>query len=301
MHFDLTDLRLFLATVETGSITRGADRSALALPSASGRIKRMEQALGVPLLLRGRRGVEPSPAGRALAHHARVVLQQLERMRGELGDYAHGLKGHVRLFANTAAISEYLPDLLAQWLAQHPNVDVDLEERPSHAIVEAVAGGLADAGIVADWAQATGLEVLPFRLDRLVLVVPRGHALAGRRRIAFADIIDQDFVGLTEGAALQDHLARNAAGARRRLRLRVRVRSFDAVCRLVEKGGGLGIVPRTAADRCRRSMAIRAVPLNDAWAERRLGICVRAMAQLPAHARRLVEHLAREGQRAELT
>jgi DNA-binding transcriptional LysR family regulator len=300
MRFDLTDLRLFLATVETGSITRGADRSALALPSASARIKGMEQALGVALLLRGRRGVEPSPAGHALAHHARIVLQQLERMRGELGDYAHGLKGHVRLLANTAATSEFLPDLLAPWLAEHPNVDIDLEERPSHAIVEAVAGGLADAGIVADWAAAAGLEVLPFRLDRLVLVVPRGHALAGRRMVAFPEIIDRDFIGLAEGAALQQHLARHAAGARRRLRLRVRVRSFDAVCRLVEKGVGLGIVPRTAADRCRRSMAIRAVPLSDTWAERRLGICVRGLAQLPAHARRLVEHLAREGQRMEM-
>lgn len=299
MRFDLTDLRLFLAVVEAGSITRGADRAALALASASARIKGMEETLGTKLLVRGRRGVAPSPAGRVLVHHAKAVLDQLERMRGELDDYARGLKGHVRLLANTAAVSEFLPDLLAPWLVDHPNVDVELEERPSPAIVEAVAAGHCDAGIVADWAEPGGLEVLPFRRDRLVLIVPRDHALARRRSVAFRETLDCDFVGLTEDAALQEHLARNAAGARRRLRLRIRVRGFDAVCRLVGAGAGLGIVPRTAAERCRRTLGIRAVPLTDPWAERRLGICVRSMVQLPAHARRLVEHLAREGRRAE--
>jgi DNA-binding transcriptional LysR family regulator len=297
MRFDLTDLRLFLATVDAGSITRGADRAALALASASARIKGMEETLGTALLLRRRRGVEPSPAGRVLARHARAVLEQLERMSGELDDYARGLKGHVRLLANTAAISEFLPDLLAPWLAEHPNVDVELEDRSSQAIVDAVAGGLADAGIVADWASAGALEVLPFRTDRLVLVVPRGHALARRRSIAFAETLGADFVGLPEDAALQEHLARHAAAAGRRLRLRLRVRSFDAVCRLVAAGAGLGIVPRTAAARCRRALGLRAVPLADPWAERRLGICVRSLAQLPPHARRLVEHLARDGDR----
>lgn len=292
MRFDLVDLRLFLAVVETGSITHGADRSALALASASARIKALEQALGVALLSRGRRGVSPTPAGRALAHHASLVMRQLEQLAGDMADYAKGLRGHVRLLANTSAISEFLPDLLAPWLADNPNVDVELEERPSHAIVDAVAAGTADAGIVADWADAEGLHVLPFRLDKLVLVVPRGHPLSRRRSVAFAEALESDFIGLAEGAALQDHLARRAAGARRKMRLRVRVRSFDAICRLVERGAGVGVVPRTAAERCRRSMAIACLPLSDDWAERRLGICVRDLASLPPHARRLVEHLA---------
>ena len=83
------------------------------------------------LLERGRRGVSQTPAGRALAHHARVVLQQVERLRGELGDYAHGLKGHVRVLANTAAMSEFLPEALGNFLAAHPRIDVNLEERLS--------------------------------------------------------------------------------------------------------------------------------------------------------------------------
>jgi DNA-binding transcriptional LysR family regulator len=298
MRFDLTDLRLILHVAEAGSITAGAERAALALASASARIRGMEAAAGTALLQRGRRGVAPTPAGEAVLHHARLVLQQIERMRGELGDYARGLKGHVRILGNTAAVTEFLPEPLAEWLAAHPRIDIDLEERPSHAIVEAVAAGLADLGIVADMADGGaadgggGLERIPFRIDRLVLAVPHGHALATRRRIAFAEVLGEDFVGLSPGSALQDHLARHAARAGRRpLTLRVRLGGFDAVCRMVEQGVGLAVVPETAARRCRRSMAIRAVPLSDSWALRRLSICVRSLDALPVHARRLVEHL----------
>lgn len=297
MRFDLTDLRLFLHVAEAGSITAGAERAALALASASARIRGMEAAAGTALLRRGRRGVVPTSAGEAVLHHARLVLQQMERLRGELGDYARGLKGHVRILGNTAAVTEFLPEPLAAWLAAHPRIDIDLEERPSHAIVEAVAAGLADLGIVADMAEGgevEGLKRIPFRIDRLVLAVPRGHPLAARRRIAFTEALGEDFVGLSPGSALQDHLARHAARAGRPLKLRVRLGGFDAVCRMVEQGVGLAVVPESAARRCRRSMAIRAVPLSDPWALRRLSICVRSLDALPAHARRLVEHLARD-------
>ncbi|MDR6287868.1 DNA-binding transcriptional LysR family regulator [Inquilinus ginsengisoli] len=299
MRFDLTDLRLFLEVAEAESITGGAARANLALASASARIRGMEEAAGTALLQRGRRGVTPTPAGQAVLHHARLVLQQMQRMRGELGDYAQGLKGHVRILGNTAALTEFLPEPLAEWLAAHPRIDIDLEERPSHAIVEAVAAGLADFGIVADAADGGGvsqggLETLPFRIDRLVLAVPRGHPLARRRRIAFAEVLDEDFVGLGPGSALQEHLGRHAARAGRALKLRVRLGGFDAVCRMVEQGVGLAVVPQTAARRCRRSMAIRAVPLSDPWALRQLTVCVRRLDALPAHARRLVEHLAKD-------
>jgi DNA-binding transcriptional LysR family regulator len=291
MRFDLTDLRLFLHVAEAASITHGADRAGLALASASARIRGMEEALGVALLERGRRGVQPTPAGRALLRHARLVLRQIEHMRGELGEYARGLRGRVRLLSNTAALSEFLPEALAAWLAAHPNVDIDLEERLSDEIVPAVAEGLADAGIVADAVDLAGLETFPFRVDRLVLVAPRDHALAGHRTIAFAEILDREFVGLPPGSALQDYLGRHAARAGRPLRLRVRLGGFDAICRLVEQGVGLGIVPEAAARRCRRSMRIRAVPLSDPWARRQLTICVRRLDDLPPHARQLIEHL----------
>src|SRR4051794_33414853 len=185
MRFDLTDLRLFLHVVEAESITRGAERAGMSLGSASERIRAMELTGGVPLLARHPRGVRPTPAGQAVAHHARVVLGQLEQMRGELAQYARGLRGHVRVLANTAALAEFLPDAFARFLAAHPAIDVDLEERPSREIVAAVAGGLADVGIVADTVDLGSLERLPFRTDRLVLVVPGGHALAGRAEVAF--------------------------------------------------------------------------------------------------------------------
>ena len=295
MHFDLTDLRLFLHVAETGSITHGAERAHLALASASARIRGMEDALGVDLLERGRRGARPTPAGEALAHHARVVLQQVERMKGELGDYARGLKGHVRLLCNTSAMSEFLPDALATYLAGHPNIDVDLEERPSHEIVQAVAQGMADLGIVADTVDLGALETFPFRPDRLVLVVPHGHRLAKRRQLAFREVLAQPFVGLGGASALQAHIGAYAARAGGALKLRVRVHGFDAVCRMVERGAGLGIVPETAARRCRRSMAIQAVRLTDPWTLRQLTLCVRRLDALPIHAQRLVEHLRAAG------
>jgi molybdate transport repressor ModE-like protein len=180
MHFDLVDLRLFLHVAEAGSITAGAEHAGLSLASASARVRGMEEQAGASLLERGHRGVELTPAGRTLLHHARLVTGQMERMRGELGEYARGLKGHVRLLANTAAAAEFLPEILAAFLAANPSVDVDLDERPSAEVARAVAEGLAEIGIAADHADFSGLVVMPFRTDRLMLVVPRGHASTRR-------------------------------------------------------------------------------------------------------------------------
>lgn len=288
MHFDLIDLRLFLHVAEDGSITAGAARSGLALASASARVRGMEEQAGIALLERDRRGVRPTPAGRALLHHARVVMGQVERMRGELGEYTHGLKGHVRLLANTAAMVEHLPEALAAFLAINPNVDVDLDERPSIEVARAVAEDLADVGVAADHADLAGLESRPFRTDRLVLAVPAGHALAGRERIAFAEALGSDFVGLSGDSALHQHLAGHAARTGGRMRLRVRVRGLDVACRMVALGAGLTVVPEAVA---RRHGALALVRLTDPWAERRLVVVVRRLDTLPAHARRLVDGL----------
>lgn len=292
MRFDLVDLRLILNVTEAASITHGAARSGMALASASERIRAMELALGAALFERKRRGVSPTAAGATVAHHARLVTQQLELMTGELGQHAKGLRGRVRVFSNTAATLEFLPPVLGPLLAAHPHVDVVLEERPSTEIVRGVAGGRADIGIVADAVDpAVELETFPFAEDRLVLVTPAKHSLAKRRRLTFQDALQSDFVGLPTGSALQEHLDGHAARAGHRLKLRVRVPGFDAVCRVVESGIGVAVVSRTAALRCRRSMAIRVVPITDAWALRRLRICVKSLRALPAHAQSLVEHL----------
>jgi DNA-binding transcriptional LysR family regulator len=291
MRFDLSDLSLFRHVVEAGSITAGAERAHLALAAASTRIRNMEQALGAALLIRGRQGVLPTQAGRTLLQHARAILRQAERLREDLSAYAGGLAGQIRVLSNTNALTEFLPEALSSFLSAHPNVSVDLEERLSDEIVGLIAEGVADLGIVASTVDASALQTFPFRKDRFVLVVASNHPLAACSEISFAEVLDHDFVGLDRASALQRFLAGKAARIGRPLRLRVQLRSFDAVCRLVECNVGIGIVPDSTARRVVRAMAITAVTLTDAWAVRELTICIRALSDLPPYARQLVEHL----------
>lgn len=292
MRFDLVDLKLFLNVVEAGSITAGAERMHLAVAAASTRIRNMEIELGTPLLNRERQGVHPTPAGMTLVHHARLILQQTDRMRGELGEYADGLKGHIRLMSNTNALTEFLPEPLSEFLASRPHVNIDLEERLSDEIVAAVADGKADIGIVAGTEDVTGLEVFPFRVDRFVLVTAKTHALAQVQQLAFAEALDADFVGLDRTSSLQRFLSDKADRIGRRLKLRVQLRSFDAVCRLVECNVGIGVVPETTAARNMKTMSLHRIALSDDWALRNLSICVRKLNDLPLYTQDLVRHLA---------
>ena len=291
MHFDLVDLNLFRHIVEAGSITHGAERAHLALAAASTRVRNMEEALGASLLVRGRQGVTPTQAGRTLLQHARVILRQTESLREDLGAYAGGAAGQIRVLCNTNALTEFLPEALSSFLAAHPNVSVDLQERLSDEIVGLIAEGVGDIGIVAGTVDSGGLVTYPFRSDRFVLVVAREHPLARRARIAFAEVLEHDFVGLDRASALQRFLADKAGKIRRPLRLRVQLRSFDAVCRLVESNVGVGIVPETTARWAAKTMTIKTVDLTDPWATRDLTICVRDFDALPPYARQLVEHM----------
>jgi DNA-binding transcriptional LysR family regulator len=291
MRFDIVDLRLFLHIAEARSITHGAERSNLALASASARIRGMEEALGVPLLVRGRRGVSLSAAGLSLVEHARLITQQVERMRSDLGAFARGLSGSVKVLSNTAALSEHLPRVLATFLAAHPTINLDIEERESADIAAAIGSGAADVGIASLAALPDTLEQFPFRDDLLVVVVPRSNPLGQRRRLALSDVVDAAFVGLPRESALQRHIIGHANRLGATLNVRARVTNFEAVCRMVEERVGLGIVPEVSARRCRRSMAIQFVRLSDAWAKRRLTICVNRCDALPGPAQRPVDHL----------
>lgn len=291
MRFDVTDLRLFVCIAEAGSITHGAEHANMALGAASARIRGMEELAGVALFERKRLGVTLTPAGRALLQHSRIVMQQLSKMHGELDEYAHGLKGHIRVFSNTNAITEFLPESLSAFLKANPGVNVELQEHLSDYIVSSVAEGLADVGVVVATVDVSSVETYPFREDRLVVVAPRAHAIAKRKRVRFKEILDYDFVGLSNGAAIQSFLEGHAQRRGRRLRCRIQLKSFDAVCRMVEGGTGIGVVPEAAARRFCRMMDIRMIQLDDAWALRKLMICVRSLEHLPRHARRLVDHL----------
>ena len=296
-RLDLDDLNLYRHVAEAGSITGGAERANLALAAASTRIRGMELALGAPLFVRSRLGVALTPAGHALLGHARDLLARAELMAEEMAVFSGGEGGHVRVLSNTNALTEFLPEALGRFLAAHPGVTVDLQERLSDEIVSLIAEGVADLGIVAGTVDTGTLETFRFRDDRFVLVVASGeglagHDLAGLDEIAFADVLGRDFVGLDRASALQRFLSERAARVGHRLRLRVQLRSFDAVCRMVEAGVGIGIVPETTARRAAQGLAIKAVPLTDSWALRDLRICVRSLKALPMTARRLVAHLA---------
>ena len=212
-------------------------------------------------------------------------------MRGDLGSFARGLSGSVRLLSNTAALSEHLPQMLASFLAANPSISLDVEEQESADIASALVSGAADLGIASAAALPDTIEQFPFRDDVLVLVFPRGDALARKRELALVDVIDRDFVGLPRDSALQRHLAGHAARLGATLKMRARVTGFDAVCCMVETGAGIGIVPKTSATRCRRTMNIEVVTLSDPWAIRRLAICARRVSALPIGAQRLVGHL----------
>jgi molybdate transport repressor ModE-like protein len=288
---DLDDLRLFRHVAETGSITAGAARANMALAAASARVRAIETTLGTQLMERSRQGVALTPAGHVLLTHARSLLAEAERMHEEMSAYTGASGGHVRLLSNTNALTEFLPEALGRYLAAHPGATVDLQERLSDEIVGLVAEGFADLGIVAGTVDTGALRTLPFRSDRFVVVMRRGDRLAGAPSVAFADVLDRDFVGLDRASALQRFLADRASREGRRLRLRVQLRSFDAVCLMVEAGVGIGIVPETTARRAGRTMAIAEIPLRDDWALRDLRLCFSDHAPLSLCARRLLEQL----------
>src|SRR6516165_8531673 len=296
LRYDLIDLQLFLHVAEAANITHGARRSNMSLAAASERIRAMEATLGTELLVRGRRGVRLTPAGSMLLHHARTVVQQLQQMRGDLDSYAKGLRGHVRLLANTVAMLEYLPAALPPFLALNPNIDIDLEEMKSPEVMRQIAANRADIGVVAGPIDpALQLETFPFASNLLALIMPRRPALAGKRKLAFAETLDHDYVGLGAASALQDFVSQQAERVGRQLKVRVRLSSFDVICQMVEGGAGLAIVPQATGRRWQRFMALRIAALTDPWTVRHLSLCVRSVRSLPTHARKLLVHLRNHG------
>ncbi|MCX2542675.1 LysR substrate-binding domain-containing protein [Pseudomonas sp. COW5] len=290
MHFDLTDLRLYLHIIDSGNITAGAARSHLSLAAASARIRAMEASLGTEFLERGRRGVTPTPAGKALAQHARVLLQQADRLQQDLAEYARGVKGQVRLLCNTTALSEYLPEVLADFLRGHPNLDIDLQELPSARITHALRQGAADLGIVSDAIDTTDLQTRAFRDDPLVLILPLEHPLSDATDVSFSDALRHDFIGLHADSALAVYLEEQALHSGSRMQIRIRADGFGGVMRMVARGAGLGIVPLAAVQRA-APQTFKTVPMSEAWARRKLLLCARNFAALPAYARALLDAL----------
>ncbi|WP_182655409.1 LysR family transcriptional regulator [Stenotrophomonas lacuserhaii] len=273
MRMDLADLRLFLMVVEAGSITAGAERAHLALASTSERLRTMEAEAGIALLTRHPRGVTTTEAGEALAHHARLMLRQQSLLREELQEFASGARGTLHLYANTGALTTFLPGRLAPWMAARPRLHVDLKERTSKEIVRAVRGGQAEAGITSDAVDSAPLQLQPVADDPLLLIVPPNHRLAARTAIRFAEVLGDTFVALADGNALQEHIEDNARTLGRSLSPRIRMKTFEGVCEMVGHGIGIGIVPRSICRQHRRRYGFHAIALEDAWARRKLSLC----------------------------
>ncbi|WP_276606547.1 LysR substrate-binding domain-containing protein [Ramlibacter rhizophilus] len=290
-RLDLTSLQLFMAAGELGSIGRAAEQESLANSAASKRISDLEDAVGTPLFYRRARGVELTPAGQTLLHHARAVQFNLERMQADLSDYAEGVRGHVRVHATISAIVQFLPEDLAAFAEHHREVRIDLSEHLSADVVRAVREGHCDLGICHLPAEAGDLALRAYRQDRLVLAVPSGHALARLARVAFADTLDFDHLGLHSNSSINLAMSRAAHEAGRPLRLRMQVTGLDALCRMVQSGLGIGLVPDRAFELLAPMGGLEAVPLTDAWALRELQLVARDFATLPATARLLAEHL----------
>ena len=290
MQYNLTDLRLFVAIAESQNLTHGAGRVHLAASSASHRIRQLEETLGTALLERQARGVALTRAGESLLRHARQIFAQLEQMHADLAPYASGVHSLVRIFANTNAINCFLPGDLGDFLRDHPQVRISLEEQPSPAIVQAVAAGQVDIGVVAAESGTAGLETRPYRQDRLVIIVAPGHSLAARQQLAFAEVLAEPFVCLHAGSAIHTFMMNHAARLGGRLDVRIQVRGFNAVCRMVAAGVGIGMVPRSAV-----TAEVRTVEISDDWAPRDLQLCVRSSAALHPAAAALFAHLAGKG------
>ena len=297
LRFDLTDLRLFLTVVEQGSLTHGARAMNLALASVSERVSGMESALSAPLLERTRRGVRPTAAGDALIRHARLILGQVEQMRGELGAFGVGLKGRIRLMSNTAALAALLPEQLRRFLIAYPDLSVDLRERPSAEIALAIAEGRADLGVVADIADLAALQTRLLAHDQLIVVASKTHRIGDQTAVAFADIVSEPFVGLSD-AALEIDLGERAARLGRQINYRVRVRSVEDVGMLVEAGVGIAILSEVSAAKL-RSPGVAIVPLSEPWAFRRLHLCARDFSALAPQANLLAQQLIETGAAAD--
>lgn len=291
LRFDLLTLKLFAAVVEEGSIAGAAGRERLAASAISKRISDLETALGLPLLMRMRRGVRPTEVGRALLHHARSILREVGELDSELAGYASGTSGYVRILTNETCIFSFLPEELGEFLKRNPHIKVELKVAVSAVIVQAIADNVADVGIFTGAAPASDVTVLPYHSDSLAAVVPVGHPLLRRRKVKLIDLLEHDLIEQERRSSIELFVLAAAARLGRPVRVRVRVESFDAMCRMVAVGLGIGIIPRPFPDHLGRSLGIRALQLDEPWAVREHRICVRDLPSASGPVRHLVAHL----------
>lgn len=293
--FDPKTLKLFASVIELGTIAAAAEREHIASSALSKRISDLELAIGTPLLLRGNKGITTTEAGLALFDLSRRLINDFESIYARMREYASGSKGHVRILANISSITQFLPAELRSFLAAYPAVQIQLEDEVSSVIAASIGENVADVGILVLPQSADNVEVFPYRQDRLAIVAPASHQLSSRREVRFADTLEFDYVGLQTSSNTHVQMIHAASELRRLLRSPVQVKSYDALCLMVEAGLGLGVLPRAIAESYARALRIRVLALNEPWANRTLGICIRSYGSLPIAARLFVDHLLNAG------
>ncbi len=288
---DFVTLKLFCSIVQSGSITKGAGVCNLALSAASRRISELEETVGSALLDRSVKGVTLTPVGHAVMQHAMRLFQGFEQMSNELAEYSKGAKGHVRLWANMSALTEFLPAALASFLATHPEIQVEVEEQLSSDIVRALTDGIADIGIFAEGTVASGLLTRIIGNDQLVIACNKSHPLGKRKCVSFGECLQYDFVGLNRGSALLELTSRNAEKLGKQMRLRIQVRSYDAMCQMIRVNLGIGVLPLQACEGQIKAMGLKVIPLDDDWADRNLLLAIKSNAPQSPAASLLSQHL----------
>ncbi|MDG0798889.1 LysR family transcriptional regulator [Pectobacterium punjabense] len=294
-HFDLQSLRIFLQVAQTGSLTKAAEKFHITLSALSKRIAELERTVDCALFIRMPRGLTLTPAGKELVTLAGNVLSNVERMASEMNDYAAGVRGHVHMWANTSAIIQFLPQDLASFLLTRPLIRINLEEKLSKTVVTALAMGDADIGIFADNVGSQGVEKIPYRQDKLVVLVPPLHPLSSHQEVSFNDTLGYDYVGLNNGSSLLKQLKDASDILGRVLRLRVQVSSFDGICRMIEAGLGISVLPEGAIRPEVLGTGLRAITLTDEWASRQLWLGVKSGAILQPEVANLLAHLRQYG------
>lgn len=286
---NLLSLRLFLAAVELGSIAEVGRKHFIAPTAVTKRMHELETELGVELLYRTPRGVSPTPAGAALARHARAMSGLAERMRTEMAQYGNGTRGHLRLVANPSSLVEYVADEIRSFMLAHPGVEVDLREARSDEVVRAVRDGTADLGIYTPPVMSVAdVEVYPYRSDRLLAVVPAGHLLSNQTSIAFSELQQHPFIGVGTSTSLSALLAQETGGA---LGHTFQVGSAEVARWMVSKGLGVSILAEGQIVPYESVLKIRGVPLAESWAHRQMLLCVRDPQTLPAAPRAMFDAL----------
>ncbi|HEX6720022.1 MAG TPA: LysR family transcriptional regulator [Burkholderiaceae bacterium] len=288
---DPVTLRLFVAVCEERNIARAAQREAIVASAVSKRIAALEQSVGSALIVRGRRGIVPTAAGEALLRRGHELLGSMERVHAELSEFASGAQGSVRVVASLSVLAEQLPDDIAAFLARYQSVRVSLDERVSPEVVRSVREGAADIGVLWDAADLRGVRTRPYRSDHLCVALHPGHRLARRKRLRFADTLDETSIGVASGGTMDAMLRRQAALLGRTLVHRIQVSSLDAACRIVGAGLGLAVLPREATAPHASAARLAMVPLAEPWAVRRFVLVARTDDALSASARLLLDHL----------